>query len=168
MRQPLQLGLELLDPRGRCNRKGLLIVATAMLAVELCFAAAFWGLGLSFGGGFAAVFKALFLWLGICACAKRLHDLDRSAGWLGWGFLGFIVWSAVVGFGAAFTLGIEALMPRDPRYLAVCGVAMAPMVAGMLWLHFAKGCDGPNRFGPAPDASGFSPVILDKPRVQSA
>ena len=35
-------------------------------------------------------------------------------------------------------------------------VTPLPVLALLLWLHFAPGMAGPNRFGPAPDRLGFA------------
>lgn len=150
------MGCVLIDPRGRCNRKGLLIIASLMLVIQIGLASAFWGFGVSLTGVAATLFKLLFCWLALAACSKRLHDLDRSAWTLAWVLPATIVWTLVVALGFAFGLGIETLMPRSPWYPVAMGASMAPMFAAALWLHLAKGTAGANRFGPEPDGAGFS------------
>lgn len=152
----LQLVLSLLDPRGRCNRKGLLIIASAMLGVELSLLGAFWAFDLSLVGAPASALKLLFCWLAITACSKRLHDLGRSAWNLAWALPVTIFWTLAIALAFAFGLGIESLMPRSPWYPLAIGASMLPVVSATLWLHLARGNPGPNRFGPEPDGVGFS------------
>lgn len=156
MRELLQLVPTLLDPRGRCNRKGLLIIASLMLAIEVALGLAVWGLGMSFTGTPATLFKLLFCWLAICACSKRLHDIGLGAGMLGWGLLATIVWTLVVGLAVALGLGIEQLMPSGRWYVAAMAISMLPVVLAMLWLHLAKGQVGTNAYGAEPTGLGFS------------
>ncbi len=156
MRQALQLGIQLLDPRGRCNRKGLLIIASAMLGVELILLGAFWVFSLSLTGPAASALKLLFCWLAITACSKRLHDLGRSAWNLAWALPVTIFWTLAIVLAFAFGLGLQSLMPNSPWYPLAIGASMMPVVAATLWLHLAPGNPGSNRFGPEPEGLGFS------------
>lgn len=163
MRQPLQLGLELLDPRGRCNRRGLAWLAVAMLILQLALGLVLWSGFLAPQGTPASLAKLLFCWLAICAVSKRLHDLGRSAAWLGWGFLSSCLWTFAVALGAAFGLGMEHLTPSGRWFAPVMGLCMVPVVGALLWLHVAKGDRGANAYGPAPDRTGFSALDLERP-----
>ena len=160
MRELLQVLPSLFDPRGRCNRRGLLVAAGLLLALEAAFALAVWAFGMSFTGPIASLLKFAFCWLAIAACSKRLHDLDLRAWHLLWSILITIVWTLIVAVGMVFTIGMHALMPASPWYLVSVGLSMAPVVAAMLWLHFAKGKQGLNRFGPEPDGLGFSHPLM--------
>ncbi len=159
----LLLAMSLLDPRGRCNRKGLLIIASAMLGVELILLGAFWGFSLSLTGPAASALKLLFCWLAITACSKRLHDLGRSAWNLAWALPVTIFWTLATALAFAFGLGLESLMPRSPWYPLAIGASMLPVVAATLWLHLARGNPGSNRFGPEPEGLGFSGPMPRRP-----
>jgi uncharacterized membrane protein YhaH (DUF805 family) len=146
----------LLDPRGRCNRKGLLIIATAMFGIQAGLAAAFWGLGWNLTGPGATMLKLLFCWLALSACSKRLHDLNLSAWNMAWALPVTVLWTLGTALAFVFSFGLESLTPKSPWYLVAMGSSMLPMLAATLWLHFAKGTPGANRFGPEPDGLGFS------------
>jgi len=163
MLRPLQLVLSLLDPRGRCNRKGLLIIASAMLGVELILLGAFLAFNLSLVGPAASGLKLLFCWLAITACSKRLHDLGRSAWNLVWALPVTIFWTLAIALAFAFGLGMESLMPRSPWYPLAIGASMLPVVAATLWLHLARGKPGANRYGPEPEGLGFSGPMPRRP-----
>lgn len=163
----LQLVLSLLDPRGRCNRKGLLIIATSMLGVELALLGAFWGFGLSLTGPAAGVLKLLFCWLALTACSKRLHDLNLRAWHMAWALPVTIFWTLAIALAFAFGFGIESLMPKSPWYPLAVGTSMLPVVLATLWLHLARGTPGSNRFGPEPDGLGFAGPLPRQKRVSA-
>jgi uncharacterized membrane protein YhaH (DUF805 family) len=156
VRDLILLAPTLLDPRGRCNRKGLLAVATLLLAIELMALLAFWGFGWSLTGPGAFGLKLLFCWLAIAGCAKRLHDLGRRAWWMALAVPATILWSLAVALAFAFGLGLESLTPQSSWYMVAVGASMLPVVLAMLWLHCARGTAGANRFGPEPAGLGFS------------
>ncbi|MEQ1577608.1 MAG: DUF805 domain-containing protein [Hyphomicrobium sp.] len=87
---------ELLDPRGPCNRQGLLAAAGALLAMQCA------SIGLSWMGLMvrdsapAMVLGAVFLWSAIAVTAKRLHDAGLSAWWIGKALLAVMVSTAVL------------------------------------------------------------------------
>ena len=53
--------LHVLDPRGRCNRKGLLLAAAILLAMQAVFAFALWGAGLDLASPVAVSYTHLTL-----------------------------------------------------------------------------------------------------------
>lgn len=157
--------LSLADPRGRCNRRGLLVVATLLLGVEIVLVAAM-SLGIvSPGGAGLLPVKAAILWVAIAACSKRLHDTGRSAWMMAWALPVTIAWSLAATIAVAMHVGLEALVPSSPWYFACLGLTMVPVVAGTLWLHVAPGEAGPNRYGPAPDGLGFAGPHRDRAAI---
>lgn len=150
------VALELFDPRGRCNRKGLLIIAVVLLALQAAAGAAMW-LGLvQHGGPAARIAEAVFVLLAFTATSKRLHDMGLSAWWILAAFAGMSAWSAVLAMALVLTVGAAALQPGSAAFMvAVVGV-MIPAFVATLWLHLKKGDASPNRFGPEPGALGFS------------
>jgi uncharacterized membrane protein YhaH (DUF805 family) len=154
MIQPAQIPGLLLDPRGRMNRGQLLLAAAVMLAVEIGLLAA-----LRPDGSLPAVvwpLKALSLWVGGVAIVKRLHDVGLSGWWLPAGAAGMCMWAAVLGVALALTGGLDALRPGGLGYLLLLAALMIPALGATLWLHFAAGEPGMNRFGapPATPAAG--------------
>ncbi len=147
---------ELVDPRGRCNRKGLVILAVAILALEAVIGLIVLALGISLEGPLAISIKLAFFWTAFAAASKRLHDLGRSAWWVAAGLLGLIVWSFALAIAALMAFGPHVLTTSTAVYAAIMIGTMLPALAALLWLHFAKGHPGPNKFGPQPEGLGFS------------
>lgn len=150
------LPVALLDPRGRCNRKGLLVAAMILLAVE-----ALAGLGLLVSGRglldpIALAVKGIVLWAAIAAAAQRLHDIGRTAWMLLWGMLAWIALAFVAGIAVALVLPPEKLAIGQPGFLVVLAATTLPAMAALLWLHLAAGEPRANRYGPMPDGLGFS------------
>ncbi len=146
----------LFDPRGRCNRKGLLVIACVMLAVQICLAIGLWQAGASLGSPIVAVLKATFIWLALAAASKRLHDLGLGTLWIGAAFLGLLVWSMISVMAVMAVFGTDVFNAASPAFATVMAANMVPVIIVTLWLHFAKGEDGENRFGPPPGPDGFS------------
>lgn len=151
--------LDFVDPRGRANRRGLAILAAALFGAEAVYAVIFPLISQRFGVGSNAaslVIHSLSLWLGIAGTSKRLHDTGRSLWW----FAAFIaiwsVWTAIVAFGTVFCLGPDAIAEDLKGLMLVSALSMLAPLAAVFWLHSAPGDGGSNRYGPAPDASGFS------------
>jgi uncharacterized membrane protein YhaH (DUF805 family) len=152
--------LQVADPRGRCNRQGLLIVAGLLLGLEAVAAGAVWLTGAAIDGGLAVTLKLVFVWFAFSAGAKRLHDLDLSAWWMA-GMIGITtVWSVVVVLGLVMTVGAVVLQPTSRWYLAAVMATSLPVFAGTLWLHFARGATADNRFGAVPTGLGLSPLAV--------
>jgi uncharacterized membrane protein YhaH (DUF805 family) len=91
-----------------------------------------------------AVFMAAALvntWIALAVGAKRLHDRDRS----GWWIVLFYFAPALLNMTGNALGGMSALT------LGLGGVAI--WVWGFVELGCLKGSDGPNRYGPAPNAA---------------
>ena len=153
---PAAFALALVDPRGRCDRKGLLALAVVMLVLQVAVEASLWLADVDLASTAPTAVKLAFCWAAVAAVTKRLHDLGRSAWWMLAAFVVVVVWSFAVAFAAVMAAGPEALTPRSVWFAALFAVSSLPALAALLWLHLAKGMPGPNRFGPAPDRSGFS------------
>lgn len=156
-----ELARAFLDPRGRCDRKGLLLIAVVLLGLQLLVGGALWLVDADLTGPVALSLKAAFFWAAIAAASKRLHDFGRSAWWLAGGLLASVVWSFALAFTAVLAVGPEALTPQSPWFGAFFAGTSLPLFAALMWLHFVKGMPGPNRFGPATNAWGFaSPATM--------
>jgi uncharacterized membrane protein YhaH (DUF805 family) len=145
-----------LDPRGRCNRKGLLLAAAILLALQAAVALALWGAGLDLTGHLAMAASAAFCWIGFALISKRLHDLGRSSWWIPGAML---VWlAAIVCLAVAIVLtgDPDLLATGTPSYWLTLSAMLLPLVMTALWLHTAAGQPGDNRFGPEPTDHGFS------------
>jgi uncharacterized membrane protein YhaH (DUF805 family) len=148
--------LQLLDPRGRSNRKGFLFAATLLLSAQGLIALGLWLGGLGFEGWAALGANLAFCWLGYAAISKRLHDMGRSGWWFATGLAGWLVASMVFAVGVAVAAGPAQLAPGTPTYDAVFVCMLLPLVVGLLWLHVTAGERAANKYGPVPAAFGFS------------
>jgi uncharacterized membrane protein YhaH (DUF805 family) len=148
--------LQFLDPRGRCNRKGLLLAAAILLAVQVALGLGLWKAGIDLTGHLALILDAVFCWVGFALISKRLHDLNHSAWW--------VPTAALFWLAAAVSLAVlivligdpEILAPGTPSYWIAFAAMLAPLLVVAAWLHAAVGDVGDNRFGPAPTGLGFS------------
>ncbi len=148
--------LPLVDPRGRCNRKGLLIAAAIMLAVEVVV-----GLGLlaskrTLDDPLVVAIKAALIYLAFSAAIQRLHDLGRSAWNIAWASLAMIAWSVALAFAVVLQMPPEAMEPGHAGFAMVFGGIALPMLGMLLWLHFAPGEPEPNKYGAVPSGLGFA------------
>jgi uncharacterized membrane protein YhaH (DUF805 family) len=163
-----ELAWHMVDPRGRCNRKGLLIVAGLLLATEILVGSAIWLLEADLNGGAVFAIKLLFVWTAICAGSKRLHDLDLRAWWMV-GMLGITtVWTLLLVVAMAVTLGTHVLQPGTGWYFTALALSSLPIFAATLWIHFRKGQGGLNRFGTEPKGLGFSGPLPDLRPIHEA
>ena len=163
-----ELAWHLVDPRGRCNRQGLLIVAGLLLAMEIAAGITVWLLDADLHGGAVFTIKMVFVWTAICAGSKRLHDLDLRAWWMV-GTLGITTaWTLVLVVAMAVTLGTAVLQPGTTWYFAALVLSSVPVFAATMWLHFRKGRPGLNRFGAEPKGIGFSGPLPDLRPVREA
>lgn len=148
---------DLFDPRGRASRSGLLAVAALLMAADAVAVAVIMATGAAFTGPGALAFKIISVWIATAAVAKRLHDVGRSAWWVVKGLVALVGWSIVV---AALLLtrfnAADAVNPGHIAFWINLSVTAAPTLAALIWLHVARGTPGANRFGPEPDARGFS------------
>ena len=146
----------MLDPRGRCNRKGLLIAAVVMLVVEAVAGLGLWAAERALNDPILLPFKAAMIYLAVSAAAQRLHDLGLSAWRIGWATLAIFGWCIAVTLAAMVTFGPERMAPGEAGFTIVFASLLMPMLVMLLWLHFAPGEPGSNRFGPEPEALGFA------------
>lgn len=146
----------LFDPRGRVDRKGLLVLALALLALQALFAGALATGLLAVSSAPAILIKLAFLWVALVAASKRLHDLGRSAWWIAITLAAMIVWAVIAVLIVLPIYGQAMLVPGSDGYMVTLALNMLPILAATLWMHFAKGEPVDNRYGPAPDATGFS------------
>ena len=88
---------------------------------------------------------------------RRLHDMNRS----GWWILPSVVFTLV----ATITTVVSAVSGSDNAIFSVCDVcATIANLAAVVWLGFAKGTQGPNKYGPDPRADAGVPVGFSNPR----
>ncbi len=162
MTQVAALAMLLLDPRGRIGRRGLLLAACAVLAIEFLLMA------LS-NEMISVPAKSLALWIGSAAIIKRLHDLGRSGWWLPASMGGLCMWTALLALGLMLLAGSDAFMPGKAGFVALSGLIMLPVIGLSLWLHLTAGDPAFNRFGPPVPAwpqrqeVSPSPAATDEP-----
>jgi len=147
---------DLFDPRGRADRKGLVMTAAVLIGAQAAIVGTSYVTDDALTGAAAMAINGVLMWLGLVAVSKRLHDLGYGMKCLGFGLLATMALSVAVAFTTMLLFGEDALLPGTPGFLAVAAVVFAPVIASTIWLHFAKGDAGANRFGPPPDESGFS------------
>ena len=151
--------LQFLDPRGRCNRTGLLLAAVVLLALQVVIALGLWEAGIGLASPIAMIPNAAFCWVGFALVSKRLHDLNHSAWW--------VPTAALLWLAAAVCLAVlivligdpDILAPGTPSYWIAFAAMLAPLLVVAAWLHAAVGDAGDNRFGPKPTTYGFSMPI---------
>lgn len=148
---------DLLDPRGRASRTGLLKVAALLMAADIALVIVLAGTGTGFTGSGAIMFKLASVWLATVAAVKRLHDLDLSGWLIAKGLAAVIGWSIVVSSALLTTYdAADALNPAHLAFWLNLGFTSAPVLAALVWLHVAPGTPGFNSHGSEPAARGFS------------
>lgn len=140
------------DPRGRCNRKGLLGVAVALLTLQTLAIAALYITASPPIQVLAGVVKMGCLWIAASAAIKRLHDLGLSGWWLPVSLMVLLIWSVIASFLSLLAFGQAVLSYNSLEFMIYASAVMIWPVVGTLWLHFAKGDVGHNRYGAPPDA----------------
>ncbi len=148
--------VSMLDPRGRCNRKGLLIAAIVMLSIDIAAGLGLWASGRRLDDPLVMPLKAALIYLAISAAAQRLHDLGHSAWAMLWAMLGLVGWSVVLGITVILQVPPEKMAVGETGHLIVLTGIALPLLGLLLWMHFAAGMTGANRFGPEPSGLGFS------------
>jgi uncharacterized membrane protein YhaH (DUF805 family) len=157
------------DPRGRCNRKGLLVVAGLLLAAEIVAGSLLWLAGADLDGPAVFIFKSICVWSAVCAGSKRLHDMNLRGWWMLAALAVTFVWSIILVVSVNMTQGAEALVPGTWSYFWILVSTSVPVFGATLWLHFRKGAPGVNRFGAEPAGMGFSGPKLDiQPVLEAA
>jgi uncharacterized membrane protein YhaH (DUF805 family) len=160
--------LAILDPRGRVSRKGLLIVLSLLIGVEIV------GASLIFIGGLASdsapilALKTVFVWIALSAAAKRLHDLGLSAWWIGGAVAMQLAWAFVLATAMFVSFGIEQMQPDSDGYAAMLAGCGLPAFAALLWLQVSEGEPEVNRYGAPPKGLGFSGSDFWTPAPTSA
>ena len=148
--------IDIFDPRGRADRRGLAIAAIVLLIAQTFAFAAMTALETDLNSGHAYVIHSLFAGVALVAVVKRMHDFGRGAGIVAAAFGALVVWSFALTAAVITVLGEDSFMPGGPALpISLTGMAL-PVLAAALWLHVKKGHVGDNRFGPAPGPSGFS------------
>lgn len=148
--------LQVFDPRGRCNRKGLLLAAAILLALQIAAGLALWGAGFDLASPLVQPVNVAFCWVAFPLISKRLHDLGRSAWWIPGAVL---IWlAAIISLAGAIVLSgdPDLLAPGTTSYWITLAAMLLPLLAAAIWLHTAPGNAGSNRFGPQPTSHGFS------------
>jgi len=128
-----------IDPRGRCNRKGLAKIALVVLAVQAVLAIGVWQVGID-----------------LRSSGLMLLNLGLSGWWIIGALFGFLVWSMGLSLVAMTAWGAEALLPGSAHFTVCVALNIALVIAVTLWLHLAKGDAGDNAYGPVPGTEGFS------------
>ncbi|KUO54834.1 MAG: hypothetical protein APF80_08725 [Alphaproteobacteria bacterium BRH_c36] len=148
--------LQIADPRGRCNRKALLGIALALLSIQAVAIAVHWFTENTALHFVASAVEVACLWIATSAAIKRLHDLGYS----GWSVPGatllLFAWMLVASFVSYLALGESVAVVGSPAFFVYASAVMVWPLAATLWLHFAKGIEGANRYGPEPDDTGLS------------
>ena len=147
---------DVIDPRGRADRRGLAVLAAILIGGQAGIYGALIASGADLNSGPAALVHLIFGWLGLVAISKRMHDQGVTAWRLVAGAIGLIVWSCACSLAILFWFGEEAVTPGGPGMIAMIVAAVTPLAAVTLWLHFARGDLGENQFGPVPGPFGFS------------
>jgi uncharacterized membrane protein YhaH (DUF805 family) len=106
-----------LDFSGRCNRRGLLVIAVVLLALQLLLATIVWLAGVPGSHPFVQLLQFVFFWLSLAAAAKRLHDCGLSAWWLLAGALGLMGCCFIVTIAAVALLGPMTLAPGNLGFI---------------------------------------------------
>ena len=148
--------VELIDPRGRCDRRGLLALAIIIMVLQAALALAVLASGIEPAPLIVDMVNAVFVYMAFAATAKRLHDTGRSAWWIVGGAIAVVAWSIAVAFSAVLALGPDGFDPGSFWWIVAVTVSTLPAFALLLWLHCAKGDSQANRFGPVPGRSGFA------------
>lgn len=146
----------LFDPRGRCDRRGLLLAAALLLALQGAVLGAAGAALITRDGPVAVAIDALLIWSAIAVTAKRLHDAGLSAWWIGKAFLAIVLSTIVLAIALMRVLPDAAFEAGRLGYVIILAGNMLPVFGLCLWMHFVKGQAGANPFGPSPGASGFS------------
>jgi uncharacterized membrane protein YhaH (DUF805 family) len=142
------------DPRGRLDRRGMFIVAIALLVLQVFAGLALLRAGVPADAPLSLAVAAVFLWIGFAAVSKRLHDIGRSAWMFPLFCLAWVVCALGVSLTVYFVFGDEALVEGTATFRALVGGLVASIVAALVWLHVRPGMVGVNAYGPPPVGSG--------------
>lgn len=138
--------------RGRSSRKEYAVFTVANFVLSAVL-----GLIPVIGG----LFSLIIIIPGIAVAVRRLHDLNKSGWWLLAPFLILII--GLIGVAGTVEEGGAAAWV----WLMVAGGIMSLVMS--IWLLFARGTDGANRFGDAQqDNDGSAPPGAQSAPVSSA
>ena len=154
---------DVFDPRGRCTRRGLLLLAVVMLTVEGMLAGLILLGGIELQASLRHSAEVGLLWTAFAGASKRLHDCGHTAWWFLAGFVAVMVWCFVLTLTLVVTLGPEAMDPEGTWFIAALVASFLPVVAAALWLHLMPGVPAENAYGLAPGVNGFSRPAADTP-----
>jgi uncharacterized membrane protein YhaH (DUF805 family) len=134
----MSIGTLLFSFHGRINRRPYWLVSLAMLIVMVVVAFAVVPVGAVWQ---SAVLLLLLLipsiWIGMALAAKRLHDRNKSAGWL-------VIFYVLPGI-------LESIGEFAGDAGVVLSIAsMALSIWALVELGFLRGTPGPNDYGPDP------------------
>ena len=161
--QIAHLLLELGDPRGRCNARGLQRSTLYLLAIQVGYAAVLSSLAVSLDGTFGMLVNAAFCWIGFTLVSKRLHDIGRTGWWFAGSFAIWLVFTVLLCTGSMVAFGNDVLDEGTTARVVVIAATVLPLFAALIWLHFIPGDASENRFGPAPDETGYAmPAATDR------
>lgn len=148
----------LYDPRGRCNRYGLLI--SAVLAAVFSYGSVATIGGLHFESVLSWIVLSHVLWINIVPCIRRGHDMGYRTLYiliaapcliaLGVG----IVWMLTLAL--AQTGALDTITPTDPLFWLLNCLVIAPIMGALIWISVAKGQDFTNQYGDVPVSYGLS------------
>lgn len=144
------------DPRGRCDRRGMLLAALLMLAIEVIAGLGIWLTARGPDDPALIPFKAVVFYLAFVASSQRLHDLGHSAWRIVWAMGAVVVWATVLSVAAMIRLPPESIRPGESGFLLVFLGTATPLLGMLAWLHLKRGQSGPNRYAPAPGPLGFA------------
>lgn len=156
--------LQIADPRGRCNRKALLAVALALLITQAATFLVHASTESAAAHIAATAIEMACIWIATSAAIKRLHDLDLSGWWVPGFLLALFVWTLLVSFASFLTFGASVAVIGSTEFMIHTAVVTTLPLAATIWLHYAKGVEGSNRYGPEPDGTGLS-KMQPKPQV---
>jgi uncharacterized membrane protein YhaH (DUF805 family) len=155
----LDLVRHALDPRGRCNRHGFLVVALILLAFQILGGALLVLAGADLQGGLAIALNMPLFVVGTMAVFKRLHDIGRSGWWVPGAIVFWIVGSMVINLTASLIIGPDVMLAAVAEQSALFWMMFAtialPAFGGLLWLHATAGQSVANRHGAVPGVLGF-------------
>lgn len=159
------LGRQLIDPRGRCNRQGLLALTVIALTVQAIGGTMLALAGKPLDGALAMSLNAPIFWIGAMAVLKRLHDMGRTGWWVLAMSAAWIVWAFVATFVAVALFGQNAIAEGSLGFWIVFAAIVLPAFGGLLYLHAAPGDAEANKYGEVPGPTGFSPAPKREPLV---
>ncbi len=157
--QPMQIQSfvqALFDPRGRCNRRGLIAAAVVLMAIEFTGSLALWTAGVSIDHPVTIAFKCLLIYQAFVAAALRLHDVGHSTWRIVWASIAILAWSVVLAIIATKIYTSDQIGVGQPGFFMIFIGLLVPMSAALIWLHVAPGQPHSNRYGPMPGNIGFS------------